>query len=65
MMAWAREQGFTVLTHDHDFGALLALTQADGPSAIQVCTQDVTPGAIGQRSPVPCANFDLSLRKAH
>ncbi len=32
-----------VFTHDLDFGALLVATSADGPSAIQVRTQDVTP----------------------
>ena len=32
-----------MFTHDLDFGAALALTQAEGPSVIQVRTQDVTP----------------------
>ena len=31
-----------VFTHDLDFGALLAATSAEGPSVIQVRTQDVT-----------------------
>jgi predicted nuclease of predicted toxin-antitoxin system len=43
IMAWARENGYVVFTHDLDFGAALALTQAEGPSVIQVRTQDVTP----------------------
>ncbi len=30
-------------THDLDFGTLLALTEAESPSAIQVRTQDVSP----------------------
>jgi predicted nuclease of predicted toxin-antitoxin system len=48
IMAWARQNGHVVFTHDLDFGTLLALTQAEGPSVIQVRTQDVTPGAIGK-----------------
>ena len=40
---WARDKGYVVFTHDLDFGAALALTQAEGPSVIQVRTQDVTP----------------------
>lgn len=32
---------FTVVTHDLDFGAILAATHARGPSVIQVRTQDV------------------------
>ena len=43
IMNWARENGYVVFTHDLDFGAVLALTQAEGPSVIQVRTQDVTP----------------------
>jgi predicted nuclease of predicted toxin-antitoxin system len=47
-MAWSKVNGCVVFTHDLDFGSLLALTQAEGPSVIQVRTQDVTPAAIGK-----------------
>ena len=47
IMAWARERGFVVVTHDLDFSALLASTEALGPSVIQVRTQDVLPDAVG------------------
>jgi predicted nuclease of predicted toxin-antitoxin system len=43
LMQWARENDYVVFTHDLDFGTLLALTQAESPSAIQVRTQDVSP----------------------
>jgi predicted nuclease of predicted toxin-antitoxin system len=43
VMAWAREHAHIVLTHDLDFGTLLALTRATGPSVIQVRTHDVLP----------------------
>lgn len=46
-MAWAREQGFVVFTHDLDFSALLANTGARGPSVFQVRSQDVLPDSIG------------------
>jgi predicted nuclease of predicted toxin-antitoxin system len=48
IMAWAKLNSHIVFTHDLDFGSLLALTQAVGPSVIQVRTQDVTPTAIGK-----------------
>ena len=47
ILAWAREHGFIVFTNDLDFGHLLALTHASGPSVIQVRTEDVLPSAIG------------------
>ena len=37
---------YVVFTHDLDFGAMLALTQAESPSVIQVRTQDVTPAHL-------------------
>jgi predicted nuclease of predicted toxin-antitoxin system len=48
IMEWAKQNGCVVFTHDLDFGTALALTQAEGPSVIQVRTQDVTPSTIGK-----------------
>lgn len=47
IMAWARGNDYIVFTHDLDFSALLATTQEEGPSVIQVRTQNVLPEAIG------------------
>lgn len=43
ILEWARQREYIIFTHDLDFGTLLALTKAVGPSVIQVRTQDVTP----------------------
>ena len=43
IMSWAQANQHTVFTHDLDFGMLLAITRAEGPSVIQVRAQDVTP----------------------
>ena len=48
IMAWARNNDYIVFTHDLDFSALLATTQGEGPSVIQVRTQNVLPEAIGK-----------------
>ena len=45
-MEWARANDHIVFTHDLDFGAIIALTQAESPSVIQVRTQDVTPAHL-------------------
>jgi predicted nuclease of predicted toxin-antitoxin system len=49
IMNWAQTNGYVVFTHDLDFGILLAVTQAKGPSVIQVRTQDVFPQILGER----------------
>lgn len=41
IMAWAAEHGYTVLTHDLDFGALLAASGGEKPSVVQIRTRDV------------------------
>lgn len=43
IMAWAKEHGAIIFTHDLDFGTILATTQARGPSVIQVRTQNILP----------------------
>lgn len=47
IMEWARTNGFVVFTHDLDFGTMLALSHAAGPSVLQVRSQDVLPEDIG------------------
>lgn len=47
IMAYARANSFVVFTHDLDFGNILAVTRALGPSVIQVRTQDPVPDVVG------------------
>jgi predicted nuclease of predicted toxin-antitoxin system len=47
IMAWARDNSYAVFTHDLDFGTLLALTHADGPSVLQVRGQNIFPSHMG------------------
>jgi predicted nuclease of predicted toxin-antitoxin system len=47
IMAFAKANGHVVLTHDLDFGAILAATQGDKPSVVQIRSEDVSPEAIG------------------
>jgi predicted nuclease of predicted toxin-antitoxin system len=43
IMAWARANARVVFTHDLDFGTLLAVTHANGPSVLQVRGQNIMP----------------------
>ncbi len=47
ILEWARKEGYVVFTHDLDFSRLLALTQAEGPSVVQLRSQSVLPGEAG------------------
>ena len=44
---YARAHSYVVFTHDLDFGAILASTDADAPSVFQVRTQDIDPASLG------------------
>jgi predicted nuclease of predicted toxin-antitoxin system len=51
IMAFARDKGYVVLTHDLDFGAILAATKAGKPSVVlirgeNVCPERVAPSII-------------------
>jgi predicted nuclease of predicted toxin-antitoxin system len=43
LMRWSLQNDHVLLTHDLDFGAILTATAAQGPSVIQVRTQNVMP----------------------
>ena len=47
IMRWARENIYSVFTHDLDFGILLAHTRDSRPSVVQARVQDVSPDALG------------------
>jgi predicted nuclease of predicted toxin-antitoxin system len=48
IMAFARDKGCVVLTHDLDFGAILAATHGEKPSVAQIRAEDVSPDTIGR-----------------
>lgn len=47
IMRYAVEHELAVFTHDLDFGTLLALSNATGPSCVQLRTQQVDPAVVG------------------
>jgi predicted nuclease of predicted toxin-antitoxin system len=47
IMGWAKRNGFTVVTNDLDFSAILASTRGEGPSVVQIRAQDLSPAALG------------------
>jgi predicted nuclease of predicted toxin-antitoxin system len=49
IMAYARVHDYVVLTHDLDFGAILAVTHGEKPSVVQIRADDVSPDVIGKQ----------------
>jgi predicted nuclease of predicted toxin-antitoxin system len=47
IMEHARLEGFVILTHDLDFGAILAATSGNAPSVVQIRAGDLSIKAIG------------------
>jgi predicted nuclease of predicted toxin-antitoxin system len=46
IMAYAKNRGYVVLTHDLDFGAILAATHGEKPSVVQIRAENVSPDVI-------------------
>lgn len=46
LMDWARDNGHFILTHDLDFGTLLAQTRAPQPSVVIIRADDPRPAAV-------------------
>jgi predicted nuclease of predicted toxin-antitoxin system len=49
IMVYARANDCVVLTHDLDFGAMLAATHGQKPSVVQIRAEDVSPDVIGHQ----------------
>ena len=49
IMSYAKANDHVVLTHDLDFGAILAATHGEKPSVVQIRAEDVSPDVIGKQ----------------
>jgi predicted nuclease of predicted toxin-antitoxin system len=61
IMDWASQHGYIIFTHDLDFGAILAATNASGPSVVQIRTQDTLPESIGVQVVKALKDFESLL----
>lgn len=59
IMAYARANDYVVLTHDLDFSAILAATNGNKPSVVQIRTENVSVDVIG--APVIATLRQLAL----
>jgi predicted nuclease of predicted toxin-antitoxin system len=63
IMAYAQAHDFVVLTHDLDFGAILAATHGEKPSAVQLRSDDVSPDVIGRQVLIALRQMEVELQQ--
>lgn len=63
ILAWAHNSDFVVLTHDLDFGAILAATNAAAPSVLQLRTNDVSTAGASSLVTESLRRFATALQK--
>lgn len=63
ILSYAKAEGCVVFTHDLDFGALLAASNANCPSVIQVRTQNVSPGHLAPIVLSAINQFEIHLEQ--
>ena len=61
IFSWARANEHVIFTHDLDFGSMLALTNAQAPSVLQIRTDDVTPSKLASRIIELMRRFEAEL----
>jgi predicted nuclease of predicted toxin-antitoxin system len=62
IMAFASANDYVVLTHDLDFSAILAATQGEKPSVVQLRADDVSPDVIGHHVLAALRQMDVELQ---
>lgn len=63
IMAYAKANDYVVLTHDLDFGAILAATHGEKPSVVQIRADNVSPTVIGKQVIVALSQMRSELEK--
>lgn len=61
IMAYAKQHGCIVLTHDLDFGTILAANKHEKPSVVQIRADDLRPEHIGHSVLMALQQFSADL----
>ena len=61
VLSWAAENGFILLTHDLDFGTILAFSGAITPSVIQIRSDDLRPEDLLSRITATIRQLEQTL----
>jgi predicted nuclease of predicted toxin-antitoxin system len=63
IMIYAKSNNYTIFTHDLDFGTILAVSNFDKPSVIQIRAQNIMPSNIGNTILKALNQFEDMLNK--
>ena len=63
IMSYARSNGYIVLTHDLDFSAILAATQGNKPSVVQIRAENIRVEAIGKQVILALRQMETELQE--
>jgi predicted nuclease of predicted toxin-antitoxin system len=61
IMSYAKTQNLVVLTQDLDFGTILAATQGEKPSVVQIRADDLNPDVVGPQVIVALRQMSAEL----
>jgi predicted nuclease of predicted toxin-antitoxin system len=62
IMRFAAAQDYVVVTHDLDFSAILAATQGEKPSVVQIRADNLSPLVIGDRLVAALSQMEPELQ---
>lgn len=62
VMTYAAKHDYVVLTHDLDFSAILAATQGEKTSVVQIRIEDVSPRAVGRQVIIALRQLEPELQ---
>lgn len=63
ILEWASDNDCVLFTHDLDFGALLAFGRRQGPSVVQLRSQELTPSVMGGVVVLALRRFSAELER--
>jgi predicted nuclease of predicted toxin-antitoxin system len=63
LFEFAKKNDYLILTHDLDFGAILAYTKENGPSVVQIRSNNITPAVYGKKLVSAIKQVEIYLKE--
>jgi len=63
ILGYAASNGYVVLTHDLDFGAILAISHGKKPSVVQIRSGDISPESVAAQTVAALLHVQTELEE--